>query len=77
MQGRMGRVDPQMIEEYLSDMSFPTSKDSLIRTARQHGSPDPVISFLQDLPEKQYQSVSEVTREAAQRSMSRQSSRGM
>lgn len=75
--GGLGGLDPQMIQEYLSDISFPTSKDSLIRSARQHGAPDMVISFLQNLPDKQYQNSSEVTREAGQSGMGGQTGRGM
>ncbi|MGI6208341.1 MAG: DUF2795 domain-containing protein [Anaerolineae bacterium] len=60
---RMGGLNPDMIKDYLSDVSFPVSKDSLIQTARQHGAPDMVISFLQRLPDKQYKSQDEVTQE--------------
>lgn len=68
-QGRQtGGVNPVMIQSYLEGVDYPTSKDSLVRTAREQGAPDNVISFLQELPDREYDSPVDVSRQASKKS---------
>lgn len=63
--GRGGpQVIPVRIQEYLSGVDYPATKDQLIAHAQEHGAPDKVIEFLQRLPRRSYKSPTEVSQEA-------------
>lgn len=59
--------NPQVQEfvknKILKDINFPAGKQTIIDKAQQNGADNNIMSFLQKLPDKQYQSQSEVTDE--------------
>ncbi|MGI6208343.1 MAG: DUF2795 domain-containing protein [Anaerolineae bacterium] len=68
--GQGGGINPVMIQSYLEGVDYPTSKDTLVRTARDQGAPDNIISFLEELPDREYESPVDVSRHAGKRSKS-------
>lgn len=51
------------VQEFLKSTVFPIGKSQLVDKARQSGVEDNIMSMLQRLPDKEYQSQSEVTDE--------------
>jgi len=64
--GRVGspRIIPVRIQEYLSGVEYPATKDQLISHAREHEAPDDVIEFMKRLPNRNFKSPAEVSQEA-------------
>ena len=48
-------------------MTFPASKDELVREARRQHLPPDVIKKLEDLPDKRYENISELVKAAGGR----------
>lgn len=57
------KVNPIQVQKYLKGEDYPTDKQELIRRAREEGAPDEIVSVLEQLPEKKYESVTDVTKE--------------
>ncbi len=49
------------VQQFLKDVVFPASKQTIINKAQEKGADKNIISMLQKLPDKQYQSASDVT----------------
>jgi hypothetical protein len=63
--GRGGpQVIPVRIQEYLSGVEYPATKDQLVAHAQEHGAPQEVIDFMKRLPRRSYKSPTEVSQEA-------------
>lgn len=58
----MATTTPAQVEKYLKGMEFPGHKDDLIKKARDNRAPQPVLSSIQKLPEKKYNSPVDVTK---------------
>jgi hypothetical protein len=50
------------IEQYLHDVEFPANKEELLEQARQSGADDSVLEILENLPDRQFASMSDVTK---------------
>jgi len=53
-------INPQMVNQVLSTIKYPVSKNNLVQIAQQHGADNQVISVLQRLPDKTFNSPQEV-----------------
>lgn len=64
--GRAGgpRVIPVRIQEYLSGVEYPATKDQLVSHAQEHGAPDDVIQFMKRMPNRNYKGPTDVSQEA-------------
>ncbi len=58
--GSMGQF-PANITQYLRGIDFPCNRNDLIKNAKQNGAGQPVIRLLQNMPERQYGSMADVT----------------
>ncbi|MEV8517369.1 DUF2795 domain-containing protein [Dactylosporangium sp. NPDC051484] len=54
-------ANPIEVQRYLGDVDYPTSKQSLVEQARQHGADDKVVRALQDLPRDRFASPNDVS----------------
>ena len=48
------KVSAAEIQVYLKGINYPADKQKVIQTARNNGAPENVMSFLNRLPERQY-----------------------
>ncbi len=53
-------LDPQMLNQLLNAIPYPISKTNLIQMAQQIGANDQIISTLQRLPDKTFNSPQEI-----------------
>jgi hypothetical protein len=53
-------IDSQMVNQLLDAIQYPISKNSLIQTAQQIGANDQIVSVLQRLPDKTFNSRQEL-----------------
>jgi hypothetical protein len=51
------------VQEFLKNIKYPAAKQTIVTEAQSKGADNSVVSMLQKLPEKQYQSPSDVTDE--------------
>jgi hypothetical protein len=49
-----------IVNQVLNTLPYPISKDNLVQLAKQHGANDQVVSMLERLPDKTYNSSQEV-----------------
>jgi len=63
MANKTMNVSPAEVEKYLGGISYPVDKQKLIDYAKQKGAPDEVISMLQKMGDKNYNSSVDVTEE--------------
>lgn len=62
--GNLGeQVNPSDIQNYVQDLDFPVGKQTIIDAARERGAGDSVMNMLDRLPDKEYQSPSDVSQE--------------
>jgi len=59
------KVSPILVEKYLSGISFPVNKETLIQVAKNNNAPDTVMQLLNKIADEEYSSVIEVARETA------------
>ncbi len=52
--------DPQMVNQLLDAVPYPVSKNNLVQMAQQIGANDQIISVLQRLPDKTFNSRQEL-----------------
>lgn len=57
------QASPAEIQQYLSGVDYPVPKAQLLQQADEQGAPRDVKSVLQELPDKEYQSPTDVTKE--------------
>jgi len=58
-----GGKSPNDVRRYLRDVTFPTKKDHLVRTAAINGAPDEVVRCITMLPATDYGSFEDVIRD--------------
>lgn len=56
----MGGQSPANIAHYLQGIDFPISKQDLISHAEDNNAPDEVIDLLENLPDQEYHSMSDL-----------------
>lgn len=56
------KVSPAQVESYLKGISFPASKQDIIRQAEDNGADEPVLNILGSLREKEYQSPIDISK---------------
>ncbi len=59
-----GGFSPGDIYNFIKEIDFPASKQDLILAAEEHDAPQQVIDKLHDLPDREYESVADVVKEA-------------
>ena len=58
----MAKVNPVQIQKDLKGVDYPASKQELIQHAQQHGADENVRSTLEQLPDRQYGTPTEVSK---------------
>ena len=58
----MAKVNPIQIQKDLKGVDYPVSKQDLIQHAQQQGADENVRSMLEQIPERQYESPTEVSK---------------
>jgi Protein of unknown function (DUF2795) len=53
-------IDPGMVNQVLSALPYPVSKDQLVQLARQHGVNDQIVGILDRLPGQTFNSPQEI-----------------
>jgi len=59
----MATVNPVQVQRFLSGIDYPVRKDALLEAAREHGADDNVISTLERLPDREFNSPNDVSEE--------------
>lgn len=57
----MAKINPIKLQKHLKGMDYPASKDKLIQHAQQNGADDSAISALEQLPDAEYGSPTDVS----------------
>jgi hypothetical protein len=57
------RINPSDVEQYLIGLDFPADRDEIIEHAESQDTPDDIIDMLYRLPEKTYDSPTDVSYE--------------
>ncbi|GAB4519375.1 MAG: DUF2795 domain-containing protein [Anaerolineae bacterium] len=55
-------VNPIQLQKYLSGISYPADKQTLIETAKGNNADDNIMNTLQQLPEQTYERPTDVTK---------------
>lgn len=59
-------IRPQLeVQKHLKGMNYPASKNDLVEHARGQDAPDEILALLEDMPEREYGSPAEVTKEVS------------
>jgi hypothetical protein len=53
-------VTPTSISKYLSELSFPATRDEIVEHAEEHGAPEDLVVVLTGLPDGVYDSLADV-----------------
>jgi hypothetical protein len=61
--GKSGRVSPAIIEKYLAGIHYPSKKSGLVSIAKNNNAPDNVMKTIDRLPDKNYSSPIDITKE--------------
>jgi len=57
----MNNPDFIQAQKYLDNVDYPVDRDTLVEHARDHGADDDIISTLEGLPDRTYNSPTEVS----------------
>lgn len=66
--GTRSRVSPITVQKYLGGVDYPARKQDLVQRAKDKGADDDVMSALNALEDRQYDSPVEVTRAISNKS---------
>lgn len=58
----MAKVNPIQLQKHLKGVDYPASKQDLIKHAQQQGADENALSALQQLPDEEYESPTDVTK---------------
>ncbi len=58
-----GGISPTNLTQFLGGVNFPCSKQELVNHARQRNAPQDVLSTLEQIPDRTYNSMSDVMRD--------------
>jgi hypothetical protein len=56
----MAKVNPIQLQKHLKGVDYPSSKEDLVKHAQNQGADKEAISVLEQLPDKQYDSPTDV-----------------
>ena len=59
----MADINPIHLQKALKGATYPATKDSLVATAKDNGADDEVMTFLNDLPDREFGGPNGVTKE--------------
>lgn len=54
---------PMKVQDYLSGVDYPVSKEELLNIAKRENAPEGIIRTLQNLPERKFRQPADVNRE--------------
>lgn len=57
--------NPIEVQKALGGVDYPAKKDDLVNNAEQSGADESVLAALRDIPDKEYDSPAEVSKEVA------------
>lgn len=57
----MAKVNPIQLQKHLKGVDYPASKEQLIQHAQKQGADDTAISVLNQLPDEEYESPTDVS----------------
>ena len=55
-------TSPAQVEKYLKGIDFPATLEDMIEHARENGAPEDVISLLEQMPDREYDSAADVAK---------------
>lgn len=58
----MAEVNPIQLQKHLKGVDYPTSKEDLVKHAQNQGADKQALSLLQQLPDKEYESPTDVSK---------------
>lgn len=58
----MAKVNPVQLQKHLKSMDYPTSKQDIVDYAKQQGADDRAIAVLEELPEEEYETPTDVNK---------------
>ena len=61
----MAEVNPIQLQKFLGGVDYPASKDDLLKKAEEHGADEEVLQALRDLPDREYDAPTAVTKAAS------------
>lgn len=59
----MAQANPIEIQKYLKGMNYPASQQDVVQHAQDNGADDDTIAVLEKLPDQQYETVADVSKE--------------
>ena len=59
----MAQVNPIELQKYLKGINYPAGKQDLVQHAQNNGADDDTISMLEQLPDQQYETAADVSKE--------------
>ncbi|NWF58430.1 MAG: DUF2795 domain-containing protein [Fischerella sp.] len=57
----MAKINPIQLQKHLKGVDYPASKQELIQRAQQQGADENAISVLQQLPDQEYKTPTDVS----------------
>lgn len=54
-------VNPIQLQKYLKDVNYPCSRETLLDAARDHGAGDDIVSTIEQLPDREFSSPTDVS----------------
>jgi hypothetical protein len=57
------QASPIEVQKSLKDIDYPVNKKDLLQHAKKHGASDKVIEVLESLPDKEYTTAADVSKE--------------
>ncbi|WP_017314639.1 DUF2795 domain-containing protein [Mastigocladopsis repens] len=57
----MSKVNPIQLQKHLKGVDYPASKEQLIQHAQKQGADDNAISVLQQIPDQEYETPTDVS----------------
>ncbi len=57
------QTSPVQVQKFLKDINYPAKKSDLIEHAKNHNASNEVLQDLNNLPDKEYTSAADVSRE--------------
>lgn len=59
---KMAKVNPIQLQKHLKGVDYPASKKDLIKYAKQQGADENTLSALQQIPDEEYESPTDVSK---------------
>ena len=59
----MAKVNPIELQKALGGVDYPASKEDLVKHAEDKGADDDVLSFLRNVPDRNYETPADVNKE--------------